>query len=526
MLNRKIAMALAAALVLAGLYGCSGSSSSTTATTPATPATPEPTAGPTVEDMFVRAQQALDNAATAGMAATDAVKAATENSVKLTTMSVSGESMTAAANAQAVLDAQMDAGDAVTDAQAALDDATEAKMAAEALDDGGTKTALIAALDAAIKEGEAQVKAATAERDGAALKAAVEMVTGDKDADPQGTPTSKGKEVAMDIGGALMPAGVADGGRSPRAPHTPTVGADVMNVTRMNNHTGMTWAEIVGADNLVDARIVNAEVTMAVKAMSVDGMTLTNAQGEGDIADGTQDGATYKGIGGMVFCNGADCKVEEVTDNPNGRKLVGSWYFTPTSPKAYYEKVGTATMYTAETNYAEFGHWLSVGDAGIVINTFAGGGVTGTTTSGLALTVNTEDGATTLTDKSATYSGHAAGISLHKEVDGNGEITSIYSGAFTAEVNLTAKFGDTPMLRGAIDKFTGNAADPDWRVTLVETAFADGTLSDGALTTATARNGEWTATAYGTADARPTGIFGGFNAHFSDGHAAGAYAAE
>ena len=51
-----------------------------------------------------------------------------------------------------------------------------------------------------------------------------------------------------------------------------------------------------------------------------------------------------------------------------------------------------------------------------------------------------------------------------------------------------------------------------------------GTFADAGKTVATGRDGEWTAQAYGAESERPTGIFGGFNAHFSDGHAAGAYA--
>ena len=43
-------------------------------------------------------------------------------------------------------------------------------------------------------------------------------------------------------------------------------------------------------------------------------------------------------------------------------------------------------------------------------------------------------------------------------------------------------------------------------------------------TTASGQNGVWTAQGYGPNGGRPEGFFGGFNAHFSDGHAAGAYA--
>ena len=65
------------------------------------------------------------------------------------------------------------------------------------------------------------------------------------------------------------------------------------------------------------------------------------------------------------------------------RDLAGSWYFTPSDPKEYYEKVGNATVYTEETNYAQYGHWLTGEDDNIEVNTFAGGGaVTATNTTG------------------------------------------------------------------------------------------------------------------------------------------------
>ena len=117
-------------------------------------------------------------------------------------------------------------------------------------------------------------------------------------------------------------------------------------------------------------------------------------------------------------------------------------------------------------------------------------------------------------------------MSIHKTVDANNVITSIYSDGFTADVNLNATFhASAPLLGGTVDNFQGNAVDPDWEVTFVETAASGGTVTAGRTTTASGDAGAWTATSYGEeANARPTGIFGGFSAHFSDGHAAGAYA--
>ena len=306
-----------------------------------------------------------------------------------------------------------------------------------------------------------------------------------------------------------------------------------MNAVKMSDQLGHTWAQIVGADNLSPKPLGDARATVMVA--SIAGMTAINvhptaltAMGGEDsgatYADGDEtDDAKYNGIDGTVYCLGTDCKV--TTDG----KLAGSWYFTPTEASHYYRKVGMDTEYVRETTFAQFGYWLSTvgedNEGAIVINTYAKGGAgtdTNTATT-LAWGLNMAP-APTLTDKSATYSGDAVGMSLHKTTDVDGEITSIYSGAFTADVTLKAEFSaDAPMLGGTVDNFQGNAVDSTWSVILERTAVVTGAVAAG-LTTATGRNGAWSATSYGTDTARPVGIFGGFNAHFSDGHAAGAYA--
>ena len=69
---------------------------------------------------------------------------------------------------------------------------------------------------------------------------------------------------------------------------------------------------------------------------------------------------------------------------------------------------------------------------------------------------------------SATYNGDAAGMSVHKTTDEDGVVTSIYSGAFTADAELLLRFGDGDdvTLGGTIDGFEGNAVDDLWTVEL------------------------------------------------------------
>ena len=198
--------------------------------------------------------------------------------------------------------------------------------------------------------------------------------------------------------------------------------------------------------------------------------------------------------------------------------LAGSWYFSPTEADEIWLGNADGTMYTEEV-YAQWGHWLTDDGSGAEVNTYSLTHETGRT----PVLGITDD----LTDTEATYSGPAVGMSVHKTFDANGKQTSIASGAFEATATLTAEFGATPMLGGTIDGFSGPGTDPDWTVTLVKTEFANATVAadDGdANTPDNVGSGVWTATGYGADGARPTGIHGGFNAHWNDGHAAGAYA--
>ena len=482
-------------------------------------------------DNFATAYNARTNAEGAAEAASDAVEAATTASGKITTQApdVAGDSATAEANAQAVLANRDTANDAVTTAR-------NAKQSAESALGGVTDATLMAALNEAIKVADDNLKAATMSAESDALKTAVELVTG---ADPEAEgypmmPAQHGKAVAMAIGGALMPMSDILGARM-RGTHADADAPDAMrfpDAVNMNNHVGSTWAEIVGAGNITKMRIATGtDATKEVDAASIEGRPLR----EGDdltaeqLADGAQHPGFYKGIPGMVFCAGDDCAVATMgADEDLTQTLTGSWYFTPDAGDEWYVRNAADTEYMAETLYARFGHWLdeNVDDTLLTdINTYAmgGGAGDGANTMGLDLTVSD-----TLMDTSATYTGEAAGMSLHKEFDGQGAIVpgSLQSAAFTADVELTATFGDdaeAATLGGTVTGFEGGATDPDWEVILLTRGFADANFDSG-TTTASGQDGVWTAQAFGPTAGRPTGIFGGFNAHFSDGHAAGAYA--
>jgi hypothetical protein len=365
-----------------------------------------------------------------------------------------------------------------------------------------------------------------------ALEMAVELVTGD-DPEAEGyprTPAKIAEGVAKSIGSALLPEAPDDGQGANVVPTaTPTL--PDMHMPE-DNHVGSTWLEIVGASNTMKMRIATADDdTDPVDAASFAGMETSALTGSPDLgADGAfNDGKEYDGaymdIPGTVFCAGDDCGT--ATDD-EGTTLTGSWYFTPTEAMTRYVRNAADTGYMMETLYAKYGYWIAGTDAAPIINTYAMAGETNTNTTGLNLeTVDTAEDATTLTDKSATYDGNAIGMSLVKAFDSQGGIVpgSLKTAEFTATVDLEANFGDLITLEGTVSNFQGNAVDSGWEVDLVRREIDNGapTFNDG-TTVASGQDGVWSATGFGPTGGRPTGFFGTFNAHFTNGHAAGAYA--
>ena len=530
-LNKLTALAAVVALS-GGLAACGGGSSSTTMNGSGDTMEPPPVADLTSN--FADAQDANDDALAAGKLASGAEESAMSNDDMLTTMEVAGDSTVAMMAAAAIEKARDDAAKAVDDAQAALDDANAAMTAADDIaDDHPQKTSLIKAIEAAIAAAEKALEDATAVRDGDAIKDAVAEVTGGEDADPQGTPRSIANAVGMDIAMALLPTAANDGSGT-RHTHGTTAPADTIAdelKVEMDDRVGMTWAEIVG-DTMKMRIATSGTDTDEVDAASIAGMSIGSSATVTDRstdmeaveADGSQVAATYKGIAGTAFCAGSDCFVEEDADETDNRKFNGSWYFTPSAPMAHWVANADDTGYVADVLFTSFGHWLvpNADATEWTVNTFATNGDT-TTPTGYSLAAadaTNEFG----DDDKATYSGTAVGMSAYKTDNAAGDGQDINTGRFTANVTLNATFGDTPMIGGHISGFEGSAVG-NWRVTLEDAVLATGgTATENARTVSTGADGVWSNQAYGAADARPTGVFGGFNAHFSDGHAAGAYA--
>ena len=97
----------------------------------------------------------------------------------------------------------------------------------------------------------------------------------------------------------------------------PDATPNVPDAVNMNNHVGSTWADIVGAGNIMKMRIARSnDATDEVDAASIaDQPRSSVATGDADLTgmgleDGAQHDGTYKGIPGTVSAPGDDCGVD------------------------------------------------------------------------------------------------------------------------------------------------------------------------------------------------------------------------
>ena len=259
---------------------------------------------------------------------------------------------------------------------------------------------------------------------------------------------------------------------------------------------------------------------------------LVAAELEG-IASAARD-VTYKGLMGQLTCaTAAECGSKDGA-------LTGPWSLamdpatrtTDSDPNALYRLV--EGKYVAfEGGYVTYGYWLGGTDDAPNINTFA---IPSGFGDFVAATVTVGSAAGPLT---ASYNGDASGIAVIRTVNPNDatDVTSRRSGAFTADVSLSADFSGTePELSGDITGFAGGVADPTWRVELrPANVNASGALTATPIpaavgfrgTSEAETEGRWSAQmAGGAAGARPTAVYGGFGAYFPNGEAVGAYQAD
>ena len=243
---------------------------------------------------------------------------------------------------------------------------------------------------------------------------------------------------------------------------------------------------------------------------------------------GTFDGApgTYR-CGNAARAGGDPCTANR--DANGNLVLTGTWHFTP--------RAG-ATLAEDDNDYLHYGFWIEKTVEGgettyDAVRTFAGS------------FLSAYSDATSAPAGSATYSGGAAGVYVHRPLRSDGSTGNPTTGSFTADVNLTAYFGtptsiaadDHNSVEGEITNFRlGNRSEPTWKVKLESDANS---ISGSAFTgSTTGMTGElegdaktWNGTFHGPAtdednDAvRPAVAVGHFNADFVNGVAAGAFGA-
>ena len=230
----------------------------------------------------------------------------------------------------------------------------------------------------------------------------------------------------------------------------------------------------------------------------------------------------FQGVPGTYECTSGACTVESDGDGMV-MTLEGTWTFTP-DEVAEDADPHMVMGVTADDEYVYFGYWLQVStdDEGVEtigVSTFTGGA--GTAVTGLESIAGAAD-----------YIGKAGGKYAVKTLTPQGDLASLNSGQFVADVNLKATFSggtvapdNANKLTGTVDKFvaTGDGAIGHWKVDLEEIDLTN--RADGGATTG---EGTWTAVFYGVGDPEttpPASVVGEFNAHFGDGHVIGGYGA-
>ena len=242
----------------------------------------------------------------------------------------------------------------------------------------------------------------------------------------------------------------------------------------------------------------------------------------------TEFEGSFHGIPGTYTCTG-DCTIASATDSAALTTLVGTWTFTP-------DNAMTAMVADVipDTDYIDFGYWL-VTTPGADGTTYAAG----TYAEGALVygTIANVEG-------TAEYDGDATGVYMLKTFNGAGDPIPLEFGQFTAAVNLMAAFGGNNvaeneqfMITGNVDDFkdsAGDLIDDKWDAILMMNAAADGTIvdnidTDGTFGGPTTGDGSYSGQFNGanTADANafPGSASGIFDAHFDNGHVAGAFGA-
>jgi hypothetical protein len=254
---------------------------------------------------------------------------------------------------------------------------------------------------------------------------------------------------------------------------------------------------------------------------------------------------SFRGVMGMYKCTSGPCSAS-VNDKGDLTNLAGTWAFRPDD---YTSEIAGVSP---DSEYAYFGFWLEVTEDEDGKETFGIRGVAGG--GGVAYT-DIQISATDLMGK-ATFSGDATGKYMAKKLTPYGQIADAVSGQFIADVEMTAVFGDVQdellgdqnKVWGTVDNFrdpveadsaalmsrmAADGTDASWsvdlnRANISSTGLDDHAGDDSFFGGTTTGDGSWTAQFFGGEDKTkmPGHVAGTFDAHFSNGHVVGGFAAE
>jgi hypothetical protein len=329
------------------------------------------------------------------------------------------------------------------------------------------------------------------------------------------------------------------------------------DVVALPGVTAVVQNEAGDADDGVQLDTADAGIAALAGWVMGDGFPQTPPTGDTAMRAWTDDEATldvdesepsfagsFRGVMGMYKCTSGPCSAS-VNDKGDLTNLAGTWAFRPDD---YTSEIAGVS---ADSDYAYFGFWLEVTKDEDGKETFGIEGLAGG--SGNAYS-DTEISADALMGK-ATFSGDATGKYMAKKLTPYGQIADAVSGQFIADVEMTAVFGDVQdellgdqnKVWGTVDNFrdpveadsaalmsrlAADGTDAPWSVALnradiSSTGLDTHTGTDSFFGGTTTGDGSWTAQFFGEdKEKMPGHVAGTFDAHFSNGHVVGGFAAE
>jgi len=432
------------------------------------------------EDMATKAMEAADAAFEKAKGASNDVSM--KDGHKTGFADVQGKSADAAANAQAILDAEAEINKALEDAKKALEDAKALP------EDAAGRARLVKSIEMEIEMIEKNQKTVKDRADDIRVRKAKP-----RDAAYWGTQAAEGLNTAL-----------------------------ITSVkTRTGNPSDLAMAIAGGKALFVgDTRLDGARNFMnePLKGEKLTGGMLDKA-GPGTSVQATSSGPNIAGLPMVDTAHFVCVSADGCAAVKTGEEIGDGWYFTDkgATKNRWYVKNKAGDAYE-QAKYLEWGVWFDASDA---VKSFAGQGhgSDSFTTSANRGEIGVDDDL----PGTATYEGDAHGLSTFRASKDGGPFKAVRSGHFTADVKLEATFGNEPKLEGMIGNFQGDAVNTGWKVEIKEGNLATsgmGELNDEV------DDGRFTYETYGEAKQRPTGIVGTFGKNFSDGAVDGVYHAD